>query len=376
MMMTNSKTRSKCSVLPLICLALIASVSIFAAFKWMSRESSLSLHSVVAESPHDDEMKALLFEHVHNIDDKNLLLTTTTTSYIDVALNWIHRLRKTGYAGPYLMVALDDVACAKVQLEERKNCVPLTDPRFDAFGRRKSSHVSLHNVWRARAKLLAKCLELGVNVLHADVDAIFVRAPFANNSALTGTGHDVVFSRDWFPQDVARQWGGFSGCMGLVYLRAEPVVARLMRHTADFKDDQRGVNMVLYSWGVGRRHPWQPYTPIRDALESIAVDAPQPFSVLNVPHEIVLRVCGSDELRESVAVAHCAVDKSALDKLIALRNMHLLGDDEVQRPRTDAHAEADQALARTPRRIAEARRIDVTRDDVLKRIWREQQLDD
>jgi Nucleotide-diphospho-sugar transferase len=328
--------------------------------------SVLLLQSYAWSERNDDALRALLQEYAEGDD---IMLVTATQSYAEVTYNWIYRLRSTPYAGNYLVLGLDDGLCAtlrRLDADRRQGivCEQLSHPAFGES--QKVGDGNLSKVWQSRTRTIAKLLRLGFNVLHSDVDAIWLKPPFGPGHPVTGTGHDIVFSRGGFPQRVASAWGGFAGVMGLVYFRAVPHVAELLDVTSKQADDQQGINEALMKWKMA----WQEYTPILGAYEGVATAlGDETFSVLNVPHEIVLRYCGNDELRESVVVAHCLVPKSGDGKMQAFRNMHLHMDDVVQRPRTDKHLEADKVLTLAPQRIAEARAtVDLSRHDIVARI--------
>ena len=130
-----------------------------------------------------------------------------------------------------------------------------------------AKHVVLHNisinkltVIGERQKFGLKALEAGLNVVHSDADALWLRDPFP----LLAEG-DVVAERIWGkPLSVVRAWGA-GICTGFYFLRSTPAVRALARSVRDEiarkrkrqptwqASDQYFVNVVLHRHGVAWR---------------------------------------------------------------------------------------------------------------------------
>ena len=123
--------------------------------------------------------------------------------------------------------------------------------------------ISKLNVIGERQRFGLRALEAGLNVVHSDADALWLRDP----SPLF-VGGDVVAERIWGkPSSVVKAWGA-GLCTGFYFLRATRAVQALARTVRDEIDrkrarqptwqasDQYFVNVVLHS-GEYKLHIFQ-----------------------------------------------------------------------------------------------------------------------
>ncbi len=155
--------------------------------------------------------------------------------YLEVLLNWLVGLATCGIKN-YLVVALD--RALNGYLEERGVPVALSELDGD-----------LTALWLKRIDIFQGLCAAGVDFIHSDVDAIWMRDPrpchFGDLSI------DLVVSQGTiWPPDVHAQFG-FVLCCGLFQLRSNIRTQRLLddlkAHVKDTGDDQISLNRVIAS---------------------------------------------------------------------------------------------------------------------------------
>jgi Nucleotide-diphospho-sugar transferase len=321
--------------------------------------------TVVHRSHEDRLLKRAIERYVES--DNNLLLTMSTLSYVDMARTWIERLRATSYAGKYLMLGLDDRVCDALRAKDStvpcESASQLAGFHFERNATKLSAgsqldQLRLSDLWQLRTAFVSRVVALGFNVLHCDVDAVWLKPPFGRGNPVTGTGHDVVMSRGKWPVSVRKVWG-FAGVMGLAYFRAAPSVAKMLRETSKLWDDQVAINEALYHANIS--DTWQHYKPIPHAYEGIARFANnRSVTVLNVPYSIVMRHCEPSAAPPPTAVAaHCLSKHTGEDKVATLRRVGLLPNDDKE----EAHDDNNQTLSiaddAVPLKLLSTRRADI-----------------
>ena len=171
-----------------------------------------------------------------------LVLCFVDGTYSVLIGNWMAHLRRLGIDN-VAICALDDTAFAVAEQE-------------GAAAYRVASQKTLADLWRLRAEFFMALLRAGVDFVHSDVDAIWLRDPLPR---LRGLNADLVFSqgKTW-PPDVHKVWG-FVLCCGLFSARATPAVAGLFERVcvriASERDDQLSVNRELRDGGILWRRP-------------------------------------------------------------------------------------------------------------------------
>lgn len=114
---------------------------------------------------------------------------------------------------------------------------------------------SRRDLWVLRTEVFEALAAAGVDFIHSDADAIWLRNPCEH---LFPPGADMTFSPGTrHPPDVANQWG-FVLCCGLFAVRGGDVTAGFFKAVRDRAttdgDDQVAVNRTLRDQGIA----WQP----------------------------------------------------------------------------------------------------------------------
>jgi len=101
--------------------------------------------------------------------------------------------------------------------------------------------------WRERLKFIHNLLKKNINVLHSDLDAVWLHNPLS----LIENGYDIVSSTGTFPEDVYKKVG-FTLCMGWIYYKSSTIVKKLFESTLNAKtydnfDDQIEFNREIFN---------------------------------------------------------------------------------------------------------------------------------
>ncbi len=169
------------------------------------------------------------------------IIAFADSRYLTVLMNWLVALAASGIDN-YLVVALD--APLATFLEERGIPVVLSELRGD-----------LGSLWVRRIEVFAALCAAGIDFVHSDVDAVWLRDPRA--AYLEPTAADLVISQGTvWPPDVHQQFG-FVLCCGLFRLKSnahsQRLLAELALHVTGTRDDQVSLNRL-----IARRAPrWQ-----------------------------------------------------------------------------------------------------------------------
>ncbi len=100
--------------------------------------------------------------------------------------------------------------------------------------------------WRERVKFIHSLLNQNINVLHSDLDAVWLRNPLS----LIDRQYDIVSSTGTFPEDVYNKVG-YTLCMGWIYYKSSSIVKELFQNIIDKYshenfDDQDNFNRELF----------------------------------------------------------------------------------------------------------------------------------
>lgn len=168
-------------------------------------------------------------------------------AYASVLANWLAHVRALSIEN-VLVIALDAETHAA------------TNARGIACARLRETS-SRAELWIRRVELFAALVDAGIDFVHSDADAVWLRRPFA---ALYGQGVDIAFSQGTiWPPDVLAHWG-FVLCCGLFAVRAGPAAASFFAAVADRMtaepDDQIAVNRTLLQLGIVWRNTQQSVT--------------------------------------------------------------------------------------------------------------------
>jgi Nucleotide-diphospho-sugar transferase len=155
-----------------------------------------------------------------------------TGSFAALLENWLIHARTVGVR-QVLVIAMDERLAFPTQAD-----VLAVRHRYDG---------TLHDLWVQRALIFAFLAEQGVDFIHSDADAVWLKDPrplcFADGD------FDLVFSQGTnYPAAVWQIWG-FVLCCGLFAVRANPATAAFFAQVralaARIPDDQVAVNALL-----------------------------------------------------------------------------------------------------------------------------------
>jgi hypothetical protein len=169
--------------------------------------------------------------------------------YIEVLLNWLIALDVNGI-GNYMVISLDRQL--HQFLSERRIPAVLSEVDGD-----------LGQLWVRRIEVFSALCAAGIDFIHSDVDAVWLRDP--RKDFFSDGGPDLVISQGTvWPPDVHRQFG-FVLCCGLFKLRSTPasrgLLSELRVHVGTTGDDQISLNRL-----IAQRTPrwqWESAAPFR-----------------------------------------------------------------------------------------------------------------
>lgn len=101
--------------------------------------------------------------------------------------------------------------------------------------------------WRERLKFIFKLLNEGINVLHSDLDAIWLKNPLI----FIEKDYDIVASTGTYPRNIYKKIG-YTLCMGWIYYKSSTIVKQLFENilNKDIQvkfDDQMEFNLELFN---------------------------------------------------------------------------------------------------------------------------------
>ncbi len=241
----------------------------------------------------------------------SLVITFCDSAYRDVLMNWLQPLRHYGRV-PLLVIALDaDLAS---QLE--RGGVPVIRARCDE---------GVHGIWAIRAQVLHAMVAGGLNVIHSDVDAVWIKNPMG---LLEKIDADIVASQGTVhPPECHAAWGHVL-CYGFMLFRASAATVELLGEAAEVAsreerfDDQRLLNHQLLARGIkwAVRSPYR--LPFRDTLLTCSREPifgecsvrSGSIRVAIIPHANIQRLPNSIEDPRSIYVSHPLSPKDASKK--------------------------------------------------------------
>ncbi len=180
--------------------------------------------------------------------DNRLLVAFSDSKYRGVLLNWLIAIHRLGIRN-YLVVSLDETIHAF-----------LADRGFPSVLIKMDG--PLHNLWRLRLVILRELCAHGVDVIHSDIDAIWLRDPIPEYFSPDADYLVVSQGTAWPYEIVAKQ--GFVLCCGLFYLRSSDVSLTLLndilRDVVLTNDDQTSLNRLIHAsviWDKQLKNPYQ-----------------------------------------------------------------------------------------------------------------------
>lgn len=135
--------------------------------------------------------------------DNLLIISFCNWEYRFIALNWVDHLKKLNVDN-YLIIALDK----KTQQFLSNEDVNLT------FISKWSPPKEKLKGWRERFNMTRTVLSCGVDIIHSDLDAIWLKNPIK----FITRDYDLVASTGTFPRETNEKWG-FTLCMGWMYYK-------------------------------------------------------------------------------------------------------------------------------------------------------------
>eukprot|EP01012_Entosiphon_sulcatum_P015240 TRINITY_DN2023_c0_g1_i1.p1 TRINITY_DN2023_c0_g1~~TRINITY_DN2023_c0_g1_i1.p1 ORF type:complete len:404 (-),score=51.64 TRINITY_DN2023_c0_g1_i1:1174-2385(-) len=173
------------------------------------------------------------------------IITFSNLRYGDVLVNWLIGLNRLNMTQHVLIFALNSET--KQWLVDHNVAAFLLDmPDFRAL-------------WFVRAIVFLQLAQAGINFIHSDTDAMWIRDPIPR-FFMPNTSFSLKFSQGTIaPVEVYSAWH-FVVCAGMFYAKAAPLTVRLMAAFVDHithnprvpkhATDQDSVNLVLRDQGV------------------------------------------------------------------------------------------------------------------------------
>jgi hypothetical protein len=161
------------------------------------------------------------------------IIAFADSRYLEVLMNWLvalaaHRIEN------YLIIALDRRLYAFLQARG----LPVVLSALDG---------DLRALWIRRIEVFSDLCAAGVDFVHSDVDAVWLRDP--RDQFLNDREADLTISQGTvWPPDVHRRFG-FVLCCGLFRLRSTPrtqqLLGELRHHVSGTGDDQVSLNQLV-----------------------------------------------------------------------------------------------------------------------------------
>lgn len=176
------------------------------------------------------------------------ILSTVNAAYGDIADNWLEGIRRVERLDQVLLVALDEEA--RDRFSGRGVAVEYRP--YDGEG--------LSSLWIHRVEIIRDLLKQGRDVVHSDLDAVWIGDPIP---ALVSHQATAVFSQGTYWPPEAHEKLGFVLCCGLFLLKATPEAKAFAEDwvlaVKEHGDDQTALNLMVAKLG-GRWVIEDPYT--------------------------------------------------------------------------------------------------------------------
>lgn len=104
-------------------------------------------------------------------------------------------------------------------------------------------------IYTSRLKVIKRLVKAGFNVLHSDLDAIWLRNPFQILHQTT-SNYSIVASKGTFPFHLSKKWKASTLCMGLIYFKSDKCSIKILNDSIFYAirssgDDQIGINEAI-----------------------------------------------------------------------------------------------------------------------------------
>jgi hypothetical protein len=238
------------------------------------------------------------------------IIVFADSRYREVLLNWLVAL-SLNRIDNYLVVALDEPLYAWLG-------------RHDIASVLSPVSAGLSALWYRRVQIFSALCAAGIDFVHSDADAIWLRDPSADYFSEPDTELVISQGTVW-PRDVHQRFG-FVLCCGLFRLRSTPRTQRLLSQLeADVLatgDDQVSLNRLVLnhssSWRIERADAYQlegqglEFLCSRSAMRGLSSDG---LSVSVLPHHLFRRVPVT--AAETPYVMHLLTPKDPVAKMNA-----------------------------------------------------------
>lgn len=287
-----------------------------------------------------DDLQALRAAAARSPDGKTVALVFGTVDFVEIILNWCLFALRAGVRW-FVVVAMD------TQLHETLAAPHLrSSDQVLLLPRVRSEGVTIDKltVIGERQRFGLRVLEAGLNVVHSDADALWLRDPTA-----LFAGGDITAERIWGkPLSVVGAWGA-AICTGFYFLRATPAVVSVAREVQAGiakkrrqqpgwqASDQYYINTVLHahgvSWEARRKMAGQDDFHSRmyasDAHRGNVSTPMGSIRLKMLPHGVVPRACPVLNAAERAAIAPSAARGAKPLRGKALLWKHLLDTSSV-----------------------------------------------
>jgi Nucleotide-diphospho-sugar transferase len=214
--------------------------------------------------------------------DGLVLVSFANSQYLRVLENWLVAIDRLGIPN-LIVVALDQMT--QRFLEERNVGTVLFPGVQNAAA-----------LWKKRIEVLMELNGAGIDVIHSDIDAVWLRDPVAE--FFCDKKYDVIASQGTiWPEDVHRHWG-FVLCCGLVCFRATSSSRSLLDavrwEIATTDDDQIALNRVMLADAIQWEIEAPYHLPHNDksvlCSEKCIVGRGETINVSVLPHHLFQRL--------------------------------------------------------------------------------------
>ncbi len=166
-----------------------------------------------------------------------IIISFANERYKKVALNWAYHMQKLKIKN-YIIYSLDEETFRFL----KQNDIPteLCKEWSPSEGKYR---------WQDRLKIISNIIDSGQNVLHSDIDAIWVKNPLK----FIDKDYKIVASTGKYPHFISKKIG-FTLCMGWIYFESCEEVKGLFSSTLklfedpahEYFEDQKLMNRVIF----------------------------------------------------------------------------------------------------------------------------------
>lgn len=243
----------------------------------------------------------MVIDPVTGLIRRHLVLVTVNHEYHEVFLNWLIYYQRVCKTLDHLQVLSLDKSTMDFM---RKRGISALEPPVNLRDR--------HAIWSYRMGMINKYLEVGIDIVQTDIDAIWLQDPFPWFRSEAG----IVGSQGKFPPAAAKVWGT-AFCMGFMYFKSSPVSRHFLNdfvetlRSSPSPDDQRDFNLLLLSRNATTIADHRPQSSGPALTLRVNVSAHQSLTLEMLPREEFVRYCKAPELQHNgrIVILHCHTNK-------------------------------------------------------------------